>query len=1088
MSLNKYLLRSAAVGALCFTTSVAAIAQVEVTDTRTTGIATSSADDGAAGDVTVTDTGRIEVTTGAGVTVDSDNDATVAGVIAIEDADNTTGILVEGGNSGTVSLTGDILISETYDPEDVDGDAVIDGPFAVGTGRTGILITGASPFTGDIFAATGSRIQIEGNDSAGIRLAGTTTLDGNLISSASMEIRGDNAVGVDVAGDVVGDVTIGGGIRTGGEGASAVRIGGDVDGRVTLNGASVSSGYRFAARQFRTIRALYDDEDTLEGGNTVRVSGDVSNGVIFEATRSDEGVITGIPSVSQGGVAAAVLIAGDGTPIVIGLLADITDPTDEAFEERLQYSFVNEGTIASSGVLDDRSATALHFQDAQLTNGFSNSGQITASTFRSGVPTDATTNVAGNVAPALAVRFSSGADIGTLDNVGTIRANASDAADLIYEDPDNPLGDNGVFATGILIESGASVTEINNGGTIAAILSGRSGAAYALVDQSGSLAVINNEGIIFSAGATSDTEASSTDTPPVFTLVAIDVSASANGVTINHRTAVDTDPDDDFTPAAPVIIGDILLGSGDDTLNATSGNILGDVAFGDGSDALILSGGTTLTGSVTDSDGLLTLDVSGGSSLVLTEAVPLNVTTASFGSDTTFSTVIDGGANGVSTLNASGQVTFESGALISTSLSNLIGQGGAFTLVSAGSLSLGDDISNYQLEDAPFLYNTAVTRIGDDLVATLSLRDPSLSAAQGGLGLDSTQAQAFNEAFGAMLASAELGSAFAGLTTESEFNSAFNQIMPEFNAAAGRFVFSNVDGATGAVATHLNNARASDERPGGAWIQEFAYYADRELVGLSDAYRGYGFGFTGGFDTAFGPFHTAGVNFSYSATEVEDVVGIDDPLNVSTFQGGLYGGIERGNFFADGYVGGGYNSFESRRNVTIGSFARQAEGSWSGTHYNATGSVGYDFALGERYFLRPTATVNYLSLTEEGYSESGSDAIRLNVEERQSDYGSATGLINFGARFEGDRIWYAPSARIGYRNDFANDAILTSSSFASTGSRFDITSQEFPDNGIVMGITFMAGSRYSSFGFDYDADIRDGYNRHTARLVLRMLF
>ena len=1088
MSLNKLLLRSAALSALCFTAATAAYAQVEVTDERTTGIATSTADDGAASDVTVTSDGSITVTTGAAVTVDSDNDATVDGSINIEDSDDTTGILIQGGNSGTVELNGAIAILETTEFEDTDDNGIVDGSFANGSGRTGILISGASPFTGDIVASSTSSIQIEGNDSAGIRLNTASVLDGNLTSFGAVAIRGDNVVGVDVAGDVTGDVSLGGAISTSGEGATAVAVDGNVDGTVSFVGSVSNTGYRFPGRQFRTVRALYDNEDTLEGSNAVRIGGDVASGVIFSETRNDEGVVTARPTVSQSGVAAAVLIAGDGTPIVIGLLADITDPTDEAYEERLQYSLVNEGSISSSAALDDRSATAVQLRDVQLTNGFSNSGTISSSTFRSGIPTDGTANVAGNVAPSRAVRFSSGADVGNFDNTGTIRALASEATDLVYQDADNPQGDNGVFATAVLIENGASVTEVNNGGTLGASLTGRSGAAYALVDQSGSLAVINNEGIIFAIGVTSDSDAEDTDTPPVFTLVAIDVTANANGVTINHRTAVDDDPDDEFVPAAPVILGDILLGSGDDTLNASSGTINGDVAFGDGSDELVLSGSASLTGSVTDSDGLLTLALSETATLTLTEAVPLNVTTASFGSGTEFSTVISGGAGGVSTLNATGQVTFQSGALLSTSLSNLIGQGGSFTLVDAGTLTLGDDISAYQLDNAPFLYNTNVSRVGETLVATLSLRDASLSSAEGGLGLDSTQASAFTAAFGAMSADADLGSAFAGITTEREFNEAYNQILPEFNAAAGRFVFSNVDGATGAVATHLNNARASDEKPGGAWIEEFAYFADRELVGLSDAYRGYGFGFTGGFDTQIGPFHTAGVNFSYSATEVEDVLGIDDPLNVSTFQGGLYAGAERGNFFADGYVGGGYNRFESRRNVSIGNFASQAEGDWSGTHYNATASLGYDFALGERYFARPTVTVNYLSLTEESYEETGGDSIRLNVEDRQSDYGSATALFNFGARFEGDRIWYSPSARIGYRNDFANDPITTSAFFANTGTPFNVTSQEFPENGVVLGLTFMAGSRYSSFGFDYDADIRDGYNRHTARLVLRMLF
>ncbi|WP_017930731.1 autotransporter family protein [Robiginitomaculum antarcticum] len=1085
MSLNKLLLRSAAVSALCLTSAATGFAQVEISDTRTTGVATSTVDNGAPGDIVVTSTGRFETTTGAAVTLDSDNDVTVAGTVDIDNADDTTGILVQGGNTGNVNFSGNITILEDYTSTDTDNDGINDGPRAQGTGRTGILITGASPFTGNIVSTAGSTIQIEGNDSAGFRLANMTTVNGNLDFNSNIQVLGDRSVGMDVAGNVNGDVDVGGNIQVGGEDASAARVDGDVSGRVSFTGATSSSGYRVSTRQFRTVRALYGAEDTQEGGNAVRIGGNVDGGVIFEATRSDAGLVTATPTVMQGGVAAAVLIAGDGTPIVIGLLADITDPTAEGYEERLQYSFVNEGTIGSSAVLDDRSATALRIENAQLTNGFSNTGQMSTQTFRTGVPTDGSANVDGDVAHAYGIRVADGGQAGTFNNTGTVRAVASEATDLVYEDGDNIQGANNVIATGIQIDAGASLTQIDNQGIIEALLSGRSGQAYAIVDQSGSLAVINNQGYIQATGSTSDSNALSTDAAPVFTLVAIDVRANTTGVTITQSQLADEDPDDDITPVAPRIVGDIMLGSGDDTLNSSAGLLVGDVSFGDGNDQLILSGGTVLVGSVTDSDGLLTVDVTGGSTLALNDAVPLNVTTANFDGTSILSTLINGATGQASTLNATGQVSFESGARITPTLSNIIGGGGTFTLINAGTLTLGDDISTYQPENAPFLYDTQISldpTNANALIATLRLRSTQE------LGLDSTQTAAFDAAFGAFGADSDLGAAFAGLTTQETFNAAYNQILPEFNAAAGRFVFSNVDGATGAVATHLNNARLSDEKPGGVWVEEFAYFADRELVGLSDAYRGYGFGFTGGLDTQWGPFHTVGVNLSYSATEVEDVIGIDDPLNVSTFQTGIYGGIERGNIYADGYVGAGYNSFESRRNITIGSFARQAEGDWQGYHYNATASVGYDFDIGSRYFARPAVTVTYLSLKEQSYIEDGSDAIRLSVEERQSDYGSATALFNFGARFEGEKVWYAPSARIGVRNDFANDPITTTASFANIGAPFSVTSQEFPDTGMVLGVTFMAGSGYSSFGFDYDADIRDGYSRHIARLVLRMLF
>jgi len=38
------------------------------------------------------------------------------------------------------------------------------------------------------------------------------------------------------------------------------------------------------------------------------------------------------------------------------------------------------------------------------------------------------------------------------------------------------------------------------------------------------------------------------------------------------------------------------------------------------------------------------------------------------------------------------------------------------------------------------------------------------------------------------------------------------------------------------------------------------------------------------------------------------------------------------------------------------------------------------------------------------------------------------------------------------------------------------------------GFSVAAGSAYSSIGFDFDSDIRDGFIRHTGRVVVRLLF
>ena len=121
-------------------------------------------------------------------------------------------------------------------------------------------------------------------------------------------------------------------------------------------------------------------------------------------------------------------------------------------------------------------------------------------------------------------------------------------------------------------------------------------------------------------------------------------------------------------------------------------------------------------------------------------------------------------------------------------------------------------------------------------------------------------------------------------------------------------------------------------------------------------------------------------------------------------------------------------------------------------------------------------------------TETGGADIALAIDKRSVDTASATLALDFGAKFESERSWFSPSMRIGIRNDFINNGVITSGQFVNGTTPFSIAAQDFPASGFLLGLTFATGSKYSSFSFNYDADIRSGFNRHTARLVLRLLF
>ena len=1114
-------LRSSAALALLGALSFSAQAQTSVTDDTSAQILTSTAGDGGVPDDVTVDTG-VTVTIDderSGIIVDSDNALTLDGTIRSDDIDNVTGVELQGGADRSFTQNGAILIVEDFTPQDTDDDPFQDGGFALGEGRTGILISGASPFQGNVELASASTITVEGNDSFGVNLANTPMmtegLTGNLMTDGQISVTGDRSTGVKLASNITGNVSNGGTVTARGTDSQAYAISGDINGGFATSGTLSASGYRFTTRPAfggdtaTTGREDLSAEDLQQAGSALNISGNISQGVLLEqvlvqavdadgvgiVNDEDEPVliVSQTSQISQTGSAPAILIDGDGQQIAIGLVAQITDPTDADFDSDLQYGFINQGTASASGVFDDVNATTVSLANVTIDGGVRNSGTLTANTFRAPNPTTLTDG--DGVARVLVLGNQAIAD--EINNSGAIVASVSESVDEIYFDRENIIAPRSLLAVAIDIGEGATVQELVNTGAISALLIGRDGTAIAIRDSSGTVTRVDNTGTISALGTTSDTlglEATE------FNLVALDLSASTMDIEINQSQ----NPDSVNTP---VIRGDILLGSGNDSLIVSAGGVAGDVDFGSGSDSLSLSGGSVFLGAIENTDNL-DLSVTDGSTFALGSDNTIQVSDALIDSTSVYRPVINGATGNASTLTSTGDITFEAGATINPILDSIIGTNTLeYTLASAANLTIGD-LASLGAGEAPFLYNTSLSLSDPNtLVVTLDLRDPTASLANGGLGLDAVQSAAFGSVVNgvfqggpvleALAASSDLGNAFSNITEAEEFYAAYNQILPEFSGAAKQFILANVDGAVGAVGSHLDTARRSPDKPGGAWLQEFFYFADRELAGQSEQYRGNGFGFSGGLDTELGPFHAVGITGGFASTEVEDVIGGDEPLQVRTYQLGAYAGFEKNGFNIDLYGGGGLSDFEQTRLVTVGDFFGSAEGEWQGSHANAALRAGYEIALNDKFWARPSVSVDYLYLNEYGHTETGTSGVRLNVDGRRSETAAATAMLNVGADFMGKRTWIRPSLRVGYRNEFMSDPVETAFRFQgltdTNGNLFDseiarLRAFAFPDEGLLLGFTVAAGSKYSSIGFDFDSDIRDGFIRHTGRVVVRLLF
>ncbi len=1063
--MRKFLLLSVALPVL--SVANAAMAQVEISDAQTDPIDTQTINGGSASDIVLVAAGSVLVPANqVAITLNSDNTITNRGTIGSNDANDTTGILVSGTIAGGITNSASISLLEDFTGTDTDKDGDLDGDFAEGSGRIGILVEGGAVFTGDITNERAGSIRIEGNDSTAVSIAGT--MIGDLDNQGTIRAGGTQATGILVAGTLTGDLINAGAITTQGDGATGIRITGNVDGKITNTATISSTGYRALQRANATVREKLDADDLLQGGSALAVGGNVTGGIINNSvTNADDQTIRG--TLRSSGSAPALLVAGslDGVDTgdtligMVGLAAD-----DENF------GIINRGAINANGVNNGFSATGIRIEGTQIgvnlrrasiAGGILNSGGITATAFE---------------ANASGISVGEGGDVPIIDLRGNVATNA--------------LSQTGHRAAAIIIEAGATVNEVRINSVVQSLYTGTGigGFAAGIVDESGTVDLLINNGRIlttFNELISSGETADPTDTTR--RKVAIDLSANAGGVLIQQAKLADADPDDDITPLTPEINGDILLGSGNDRLELTGGRISGDVVFGDGDDLLLIDNGAELAGALYDSDGVLSLDVRDGL-LALGADTTLSLTTAAFGPAARLQLTIDPGATGgiqSATFNASGAVTFADGARIAPILSGLIGDGGTFDLLSAGTFTFANTFA--EMLDAgalPYLYNINLDQ--DTTSGNLFVELNRRTAAE--LGMSAHQATVYEAWFQAVSTNtdAAVGAGFAGLSNADDFFAAYDQILPEFGAAALQFTLANTDGTTGAIGNRLDALRRGYGDGGGVWIQEIGYYMDRNKSSIDQPYNGFGLGLAAGIDRPMFGFDAMGLSLSGFSNQIEQKTGFDTPLSSVSVQLGGYAGRRFGKFDFVTSGGIGLDRFDSARKLQLGTVVRTAEANWLAYHITSTSRLSRDFNIG-KWVISPSFALDYLRLTEEGYKETGGGAgLDLALDSRVSENISATAAFTLGRRFGGEQSWWAPRLRLGLRNDLKGNSAITTARFSGFSNRFSLTPQLLPKTAILVGFSLTAGSRYTSFGLDFDTDIREGFARHTGKVVIRFVF
>ncbi|MBC2667827.1 autotransporter domain-containing protein [Novosphingobium piscinae] len=977
------------------------------------------------------------------VTVASGGSIAVSGQPAIIVASDNAVTVASGATlaTGTVSNGGGILVNAGTNS--VVSNA---GVITASESYTVDTITGTSAAAGPIANTTGrygilvtgpasgslsnsGTISVKGLNSAGIGVTGLYS--GTITNTGTIAVKGDGSVGLGVQ-SVTGDLAVGGTITVAGSGTQAVVASGDIGGGVALSGVfAQATSYTTDASttQLLTAAALKQDKALVE------IAGNVAKGIVLYAPCTATTVNSVVSCTSTGTTTSAAYLTayGNNPALQIGGASNTVIGAGAASINGSTYSLAIDGTVGA-------------------TAGYS--------------ATDAFGVVIGGRGGTVALP-------GGIGVTGAISATAIDAT-----------------ATAVLINPGSTVSQLTNGGSIKATLSQTGGTgAYAVRDLSGSLTSVVNSGTISATAGIAS--------------VALDLSANTSGVTYTQALTAYQQAQQKVEQAAATYdadtalvytstLGDILTGSGNDTIAIQSGTVTGTAVLGGGSDRVALSGDARWTGTLRFGSGraditlgdtarftgalslsgqpaLLTIGgsavfsgtaISGGSALSVAvnggsfgaaSATTLAINDLTVNAGGTLQAYIDGSA-GTSSLIQANTASFATGAKVSATVSSLAKAPGSYRILTAGALS-GTPTFTDSTTVLPLLFKGAVAAEGNDLVLTIARKSASE------LGLTSSQGAGYDAIYANATNYSALANSLLEVDGQTALATQFDALLPDHAGGVFDFVTRGSRLATRHVTDDSSLYKISEV---GAWLEP-AYFRGSKTATGTAGWTSSAFGLTGGWEkgTAIGMLGVTGAWFGGTIHN-----GAAQAVKTNSYELGAFWRISKGPFYAFARTSLGRVTAASTRTFTGTSsgsaLSYTAASSWSGWWASGSGGASYKFALPGNFTLKPMATVDFVGLRENAHTETGSAAILLNVGRRRSSALTARTTLtagwSFGASSHDGRP-FTIELEGGRRNQLAGRMGVTTANYTD-GASFAIT----PD---ALKSGWLGEARILQGGFDY---------------------
>jgi outer membrane autotransporter protein len=223
----------------------------------------------------------------------------------------------------------------------------------------------------------------------------------------------------------------------------------------------------------------------------------------------------------------------------------------------------------------------------------------------------------------------------------------------------------------------------------------------------------------------------------------------------------------------------------------------------------------------------------------------------------------------------------------------------------------------------------------------------------------------------------------------------------------------------------------SPENRWGVWVSGSGEFAAVNGDGNGKGYEFTTGGVTFGLDCRLTKNFAVGVALGYA--HIWTNLAGDGDIDVNSGRGGLYATYSQDGFYLNGYAGGAYNSYDTRRDA----FGGAASGSTESGEFDGYVGSGYEFHCGG-FTVGPMASLEYSYVAVSGYTETGSLAPLNIVSQNQDSLRTNVGL-SASYTCKAGKVRLRPSLQASWQHEFSYSALPVEAQFASgAGGNFTV--------------------------------------------------